>query len=272
MKEVYRSLYQTFILFTNESLLVEIWNETSDDLNDETYKQEYLKALDALAPVFDQYDKILIDAHNFQYPVSPTLQQWHSEHILSQFSHKAAIKIAVIKSKSPLAQYALEQTLEENNLTEGETIKLFDQMDNASQWLTGKQLDCRTTSAQIICYQQRNETLTQIWNPHSEDIEQSTLLDEFQDFATMVKSHQPFKLMLDVLDLNFPILPQAQNWFNQNITPNLLIGNIKYIALVISKNAHVQLSIDQMLEEIKAYNLTIESFDTYQEADQWLNP
>jgi len=273
MREVYRSPYQTFILFDKESLLVEIWNETSDDLTDEAYKQEYLKAAEALTPIFDQYDQVLIDAHNFQYPVSPDLQLWHSKYILSKLQQKAAAKIAVIKSKSPLVQYALEQTLEENDLTEAkETIKLFDQMSEASQWLTGKTLDCRATSAQIIGYQQRNETLTQVWNVQSENIEQSTLINEFQDFAALVKSYRPFKLLLDALELNFPILPEVQTWFNQHITPQLLTGNVKYIALVISKNAHAQLSIDQMLEEIKANDLTVESFDTYQEANQWLNP
>ncbi|HAS41685.1 MAG TPA: hypothetical protein DCS93_14480 [Microscillaceae bacterium] len=272
MREVYRSPYQTFILFASEALLVEVWNETSDDLTDEIYKQEYLKVVEALFPIADQYDQLLIDARNFQYPVSPTLQQWHSEHILSKFNQKTETRIAIVKSESPLAQYALEQTLEENDLTEEkEKIKLFDQMNEASQWLIGKTLDCRTTPAQIICYQQRTETLTQVWNAQSENIESATLTNEFHDFAALVKAYQPFKLLLNALNLNFPILPETQTWFNQQIKPQLL-GNVKYIALVISKNAHAQLSIDQMLEEIKAHNLTIESFETYQEASQWLNP
>ncbi len=272
MREVYRSLYQTFVLFPDQSLLVEIWNQTSDDLNDDIYKEEYLKALEVLTPLAHQYDQLLIDARHFQYPVSPDLQQWHSQHILSQFSRKAAFKIAIVKSESPLAQYALEQTLEENNLVEGENIQLFNHSSEASQWLTGKVVDCRTTPTQTICYQQRNETLTQIWNADSENLDSTSLLDEFQDFDALVKNHRPFKLLLHTLDLNFPILPEVQAWFNTQVTPHLLIGNVKYIALVISKNAHVQLSLDQMLEDIKAYGPTIESFDTYEEAQQWLNP
>lgn len=277
MKEVYRSIYQTFILFTKESLLVEIWNASSDDMTDELYKQEYLKVREILQPFTDQYDKLLIDARKFQYPVSPELQQWHNTNILYTLGNGQTIQIAIIKSNSPLTQYALEQTLEENklannNLEESEYIKLFEFGSDATQWLTGKQLDCRITSVQSISYQQRNETLTQIWHPNSENIESSTFLEEFQDFAKMTKTYRPFKLLLDAQDLNFPILPDIQAWFNDKILPELLVGNLKYIALVISKNAHAQLSIDQMLEDIRAYNLEIESFDTYQEADQWLNP
>ena len=209
MKEVYRSIYQTFILFTNESLLVEIWNPISDDMTDELYKQEYLKVRETLQPFIGQYDKLLIDAREFQYPVSPELQQWHNTNILYALGNEQTIQIAIIKSNSPLVQYALEQTLEENklaknNLEESEHIKLFEFGSDASQWLTGKQLDCRITSFQAISYQQRNETLTQVWHINSENIEASTFLDEFQNLAKMAKAYRPFKLLLNAQDLNFP--------------------------------------------------------------------
>lgn len=271
MQEVYRSSYQTFLFFAQEALLVQIWHRASDNMTDEIYQQEFLQAIKALQPYLEKTNKLLIDARKFKYPVSPELQVWHQQHIAQRFNVLIK-KSAIVSSESPLVQLAIEQTLEDGAKVSPDSIQLFDHFTLASQWLTGKLIDCRITPYQAICYQQINETLTQVWNADSENITPEKLLAEFQDFADLATIHLPFKLLIHAQLLQFPILPKIQHWLNEEVLPNLLINRLKYIALVISEDAHVQLSLDQTLEDIKTYPVEVESFETLKDAEWWLNP
>lgn len=271
MQEVYHSPYQTFLFFVKDALLVQIWHSASDNMTDEIYQQDFLLAIKALHPYLEKTSKLLIDARKFKYPVSPELQIWHQQHIAQRFTILIK-KSAIVSSESPLIQLAIEQTLEDGAKASPDSIQLFDCFALASQWLTGKLIDCRVTPYQAICYQQVNETLTQVWNTNSENIVPEKLFVEFQDFADLATAHHPFKLLIHAQLLQFPILPKVQHWLNEEVLPNLLINRLKYIALVISENAHVQLSLDQTLEDIKTYPVEVESFETLKDAEWWLNP
>lgn len=272
MEEIYRSTYQTFVLFAKEALLIEIWNSASEDLNDEIYKKEFLLTNEALAPYFDQINKVLIDARNFEYPISPDLQNWHNQQVFARVKAGSFIKTALVTSKDTLVQISMEQTFDDAEEIVGREFKLFEKITEASQWLTDKIIECRTTPHQLIHYTSTNETLTQIWHADSEHLETTQLKQEFEDLADMAKVYRPFKLLIDAQALNYPILPDTQDWLNQEVFPYFLMHKLKYIAIVISQNMHAQLSLDQALEDIKTYNIEVESFDTLKEASYWLNP
>lgn len=272
MEEVYRSAYQTFIFFAKEALLVEIWNNSSDDMTDEIYKQEFLSVNEVLLPYANRVDKVLIDARLFQYPMSPDLQVWHNENVFERMKVGNVTKNALVISNSTLAQISMEQTFAESAQKSNKELKLFNEIGKASKWLTNKVIDCRVTPYQIIWYNQANETLTQVWNIHSENIETNKLQQEFKDFADLARTYKPFKLLINALQLNHPILPNVQNWLNKEVFPEFLMAKLKYIALVISQNMHAQLSLDQTLEDIKTYNIETESFFEPAEAQKWLNP
>ncbi|EAY29609.1 hypothetical protein [Microscilla marina] len=272
MEEIYRSTYQTFVLFAKEALLIEIWNSASEDLNDEIYKKEFLLTNEVLAPYFDKIDKVLIDARNFEYPISPNLQDWHNQHVFARIKSGSIAKSALVTSKHILVQVSMEQTFDALETAPHQTIKVFDQVAQASQWLTGKTIDCRTTPYQIVYYTQANETLTQIWHADTENLEVHQLQQEFDELTDLAKTYHPFKLLINAQALSHPILPHTQNWLNQEVFPYFLMHKLKYMAIVISQNMHVQLSLDQALEDIKTYPIEVTSFDTPQEATHWLNP
>jgi hypothetical protein len=272
MEEIYRSTYQTFVLFAQEGLLLEIWNSTSENLNDQIYKKEFLLTNEVLAPYFDQIDKVLIDARNFEYPISPDLQHWHNQQVFARAKTSGIVKSALVTSKNTLVQISMEQTFDESDESIGKEFKLFEHIADASQWLTGKTIECRTTPYQIVSYTSTNETLTQTWHPDSENLDAAQLKQEFEDLADLAKTYHPFKLLINAQTLKHPILPDTQDWLNQEVFPYFLMHKLKYIAIVISQDMHAQLSLDQALEDVKTYNIEVESFETLKEASHWLNP
>lgn len=127
--------------FDIELELYEIyWHETSSDMTDIEYQRWMQHQLEVMLEneYFKYYKNQLIDSRNFQFTMSPALQDWQDKNInqvmLKEMSDYP--KTAFIQSKDFITQLSLEQTMDETDETSG-LVRYFDNELEAKSWLLG---------------------------------------------------------------------------------------------------------------------------------------
>jgi hypothetical protein len=75
----------------------------------------------------------LIDSREFAFSVSPELQSWVAEHIISRAIALGLKKLAFMVSKEFIAQLSIEQTIEEGGDIPFQT-QYFDELSKAKDW------------------------------------------------------------------------------------------------------------------------------------------
>lgn len=133
---VYDSPYIEILLLEETNIMTHIWKPTTSSFTDESYKSEYQRITKALQnlPLFPQ--KTIIDLREFNFTLSPEMQDWHEENVFSIIYPLKEFYLAVINSPDFIVTVYVEQTFEEFDERKSKIVrKHFENIDTAKEWL-----------------------------------------------------------------------------------------------------------------------------------------
>jgi len=111
--KVYRSDFCGVEYKEQNNIVILTWLPSSIYMNDSQYRKE----MKQLSKTCDLYlpNKVLINALNMAYTISPAMQHWTDEEVMSNFLEHKIEKLGIIPSQDFFAQISIEQLLEEKN-------------------------------------------------------------------------------------------------------------------------------------------------------------
>ena len=108
---------------------------------------------------------------------------------------------------------------------------------------------------------------------HWIDQEQEMKIEDFQEallkYVDLVKTHQPNLVLVNAEKLNFAIVPDLQEWVDENINA-VTTPIVKKMAVILPHTLIEQLSIEQVLDEKEGKKIDSNFFSNYEEAFNWV--
>jgi hypothetical protein len=124
-----------------------------------------------------------------------------------------------------------------------------------------------------FCEITRNEDASILlfrWFDTTQSMDEQGFKDSLLKYVELLKASEFTKVLVNVSELLFPIVPELQTWVDENINyPTVQMG-LKHMAIVVSPNMIEQMSVEQTLEEQAAQAIQIKYFGTAAEAIDWL--
>lgn len=121
-----------------------------------------------------------------------------------------------------------------------------------------------------LTYKAEQHVLYCVWFPETLTAKWEQIQVEMFRYAEVVLKHKPKSILIDERKMFYPWAIENQTWVTENITPKTMEVQIKRIAVVMSEDIIVQLSTDQLFEEINPRGTSIKYFDNYDEAEVWV--
>ncbi len=120
-------------LYVNEEAKIchASWLEASGDMSEEEFKEIILISLDII--IKNNLRGQLADMRKLSYPVTPDLQKWVYDNVISQYD--VSFKAASITPADFFAQLSLEQVQDEF-IGSKYQMRTFDNMEEAFNWVT----------------------------------------------------------------------------------------------------------------------------------------
>jgi len=123
------------ISYIEEKELVEIiWNEKSEMISDEEFKDVNLQYVSIVEK--NKTKRSLINSQKFHFTIQPELQLWVADKIIPKLVKKGLNSVAFLVSKEFISQLSIEQTMDEGEeKTQALEIEYFDDKTKAMAWL-----------------------------------------------------------------------------------------------------------------------------------------
>ncbi|TAE13188.1 MAG: hypothetical protein EAZ95_11465 [Bacteroidetes bacterium] len=130
--EVYKSVYWAILYDKETHLLTPIWNSTSADMTEESYKSE----MENYVELVEKYEpkQLLIDCQEFYFPIAPHIQEWIDATIFPRVLAVGVKHVAIVVPSEIIANISVQQAMEEPKGTKFVT-RYFDKRTDANQWL-----------------------------------------------------------------------------------------------------------------------------------------
>jgi len=93
---------------------------------------------------------------------------------------------------------------------------------------------------------------------------------EMTQYGILVAKYQPIKELVNMINFNFTIKIELQNWVSSTIFTIYDLVGLKYAAFVNTPELIPQLSLEQAMEEGDGAKLQKRYFDSEQEAFNWI--
>ncbi len=132
MKTLSQNEFISILCDEKNQLLKAIWKEKSEEMDEERFKEINLLYLEYI----EKYDVkgFMIDTGKFLFVISPELQTWVVENIISNLSIKGLRKLAMLTSEEFIAQLSIEQTMEEAPELHF-SLAYFSEEEEANKWI-----------------------------------------------------------------------------------------------------------------------------------------
>ncbi|AFM04437.1 hypothetical protein Fleli_2053 [Bernardetia litoralis DSM 6794] len=132
-KLLYQDEYISITFEEENNLLIDTWNEKSENLSEERFKNLLLKFKEMVEQSNPKY--VLTDVSTFMLPMTPELQEWTVNTITVPLSkEKDYSKHGFIMPQEFIANLSIEQFTEETNMNAVIT-RYFDELKEAKKWL-----------------------------------------------------------------------------------------------------------------------------------------
>ena len=93
---------------------------------------------------------------------------------------------------------------------------------------------------------------------------------EWQEYASLVREHQPENIFVDASQFNFLIQKEMQEWINDNVIAVYNDINLKKWVIVIPPQFLHQVGIEQNIDANPLNTFKTQYFETEREALDWL--
>lgn len=130
--EQYNSEYLTINYNKSLSLIEFRWKPQSAELSDDIIKSEFLKEVE----LCEKYNpkNLLINTKDFQYVITPELQEWTDNSIFPKYIEAGVKQIAIVVGEDIFANVSVEQTMDEENASTIQS-EYFTSEEDAIEWL-----------------------------------------------------------------------------------------------------------------------------------------
>ncbi len=129
---IFQTKYQDASYEGDKALFVSEWKSSSEEMDDETYKKEINAQFDFIRQ--NKVNRILFITENFNFIITPDVQEWNNELLVREFDNAGVLKVAFVVPPYIFAQVAIEQTMTENSVVSFET-EYFKDEESARAWL-----------------------------------------------------------------------------------------------------------------------------------------
>ncbi len=120
-----------------------------------------------------------------------------------------------------------------------------------------------------IIYEKENSLIIDKFLSATEEMETEDFKKEMLVFAKKCEKYKPERELVYLLDMKYSIVPDVQEWINNNIFPRYK-NIIKRMAFLMPEDLIIQMSIEQTMEEKTGEGFTQAYFDSEQKARKWL--
>ena len=108
------------------------------------------------------------------------------------------------------------------------------------------------------------------YNENTYDMQPAEYIQLLEDFIALTYQHCPKLMLGDMVDFQFIITPDIQEWINKNLFKVYKEVGFQKMALLLSKEYVPKLSIQQAIDEDSTNAFKIQYFDNREEALTWL--
>lgn len=132
-KLVYQNHYISIVVEEENHLLIDTWNEQSENLSIEEFKDLLLKFKEMVME--NKVANVITDVSLFMFPMTPDLQEWSVDNItIPLLKESNYSQHAFVMPKDFIASLAIEQFTDETNKNAVPT-RYFDNIEEAREWL-----------------------------------------------------------------------------------------------------------------------------------------
>ncbi len=117
-----------------------------------------------------------------------------------------------------------------------------------------------------------NSILHSTWLDTTIDMSDTEFKKEMINLANLIIEYQVKFLLSDTRQLQFPIVPELQEWVVETIRPKFMYAKLKKQAIIVPLGIFAQVAMHQTIEEVeqKIHEHQTKFFDTIESAKQWL--
>ncbi len=130
--EIFRSRYQVHHYQDDDKMLYNVWTTETVNMNGEIFKEQEKSLLDNIASFKPKY--ILSDGRDFNFPISPIMQQWMNEEAQKIYQGAQTQRIAIVLPIEFISQLSVTQFFDAIEPNQTET-RYFSSINEAKHWL-----------------------------------------------------------------------------------------------------------------------------------------
>jgi hypothetical protein len=109
------------------------------------------------------------------------------------------------------------------------------------------------------------------WLEDSQKMSEADFKKEIEAEKTAIEEAKPKNILADTLQMGFAIPPSLQEWHNNIIFPVFQSVGLQKLAVLVSHDLFVQVSVEQLIDEDKQnVGLKTKYFDSEENAINWL--
>lgn len=124
---------------------------------------------------------------------------------------------------------------------------------------------------QIIWFDDDNSIIINKLTEQTVDFEEDIYKEEILAYTAILKKYRPIYVLTDLIDYDYPIVPNLQDWHAQTVFPVVDEIGIKKAAMVLPQDVFSQISAQQTLDtSYEDYHFAIEYFEDISKAQAWL--
>lgn len=114
------------------------------------------------------------------------------------------------------------------------------------------------------------KVLKSVWKDESARMQEENFREIIEKWCELVEEHHPLGSMINSLKFRFTIVPELQDWYNQEITPRTFEAGMRKIAFIVPEEIFSEVSIEQIFNDQE--EVIFQYFDNEENAQSWLVP
>lgn len=115
---------------SNQKLIEFYWKKATEEMTEAEYRMVMSDLVDEVSDNIGSLKQLLLDNRDFLFVMSPKLQKWQARKVFKKVTEFGVKKCAIIMSHDFVAQFSIEQTIEEDERTHMIT-RYFDSVDDS---------------------------------------------------------------------------------------------------------------------------------------------
>lgn len=127
-----------------------------------------------------------------------------------------------------------------------------------------------TSDYKTITFDADNSMIITRWKPSTTSMDEDTLKSEVKKSLELIKTYRPQSILIDSIDFNFIIVPEIQEWFDEEVFTVYPEAGVQRKAFLVCKDLFSQVALTQHVDEVKHQTFESAFFDDESKAVSWL--